>query len=910
MRRTSRRAWLGALLVLCGSTLWSGFCHAAEGVASKQETFVVELRVNAAATSADFYDVVRDASGRVFVPAAFIFELGEASASVAQGVLRLEVMSTQQSMVVDPGAKTLSVNGESRPLTADDFIAGDQTLLINKTLLETVFDLEMTLSEEAQRLTTATRRPWPIDLRLARERRWGHLDNQQEDVAVTSVEVRQDYAMWGAPQADVALTQSGRSVSHSALIVGEIGLLTAQLFASGANGTLSSHRLLAGRTDPEGRAFGIPGLYDLQVGDVQPMRQALIGTGPQGQGLTFSGQPLDRPVNFDTTVIEGDALPGWDAELVLGQSIVDFMRVGADGRYRFVNIPLGYGTNVLRVVLHGPQGQTRERVYRQTVGGDMVPVGQLYTRGYLLQNAANAGGLSGAGSTPGTQAPRYSGMLAVDYGLSKSLTTGFFVAQVPDAQARGGAYGGFSARSAIEGLSVGLSMVSQQDAAAHGHAQAAQWVMNGALAELSVSFSHDRYGEAFHSPANQNGLITSLTKLRLAMPFSLPKMSVMSVMSGWLTPATADPGKATAAAAASLAYAGVALDQTVQRDGSRIVTPSLQLSHGAGDWSLTHMLNYNMTKPPPPGDAFAATASQRDGSYRLLGTQSIGQFNLRGSIERQLAPAPAWKTVAVSASYRDGLDSWNSEINHVATVFGYSANWSRDLGWAYLSVGGGWSKSTGVSIGTSLNFTLSGTGRGSVDVSGQYKATQGQADVTVYNRSASGHTNDVIPAAHLTLNRSAEGRSTDTSGQAKFLGLSTTEATLLNLDRDSLPDNFLVPMVPSIRFWSRAGQSIHLEIPVTESGEISGRLALDTQQGLAGILLQVLDTQGRVYSETRSLNDGYFMFDTVYAGGWTVRLGPDQTWRTKRLTGESAQVTLGAAALQVGDVVLTVHAAP
>jgi len=893
VRRLFRIASRLVILAIC----WPAMSHAADNTASRQETFVVELRINSAASSTDFYDVMRDADGRVFVPAASIFETGEATSAVDRGILRLEVMSTQQSMVVDPSAKTLTVNGKSRPLTLDDFMVGDQVLLINKTLLEETFDLDITLSEEAQRLSVATRRPWPIDLRIARERRWGRMGNQQDEESVTSVDVRQDYSVWGSPQADVAVTQAGSTVNHSALIVGEMGYLTTQIFAAGSNGKLESSRVQAGRTDPEGRAFGIPGLYDLQAGDVQSLRLPLVGSAPAGRGITFSGQPMDRPVNFDTTVIEGDALPGWDAELMLGQSIVDFMRVGPNGRYRFTNIPLGYGTNILRVVLNGPQGQTRERVFRQTVGGDMVPVGKLYTRGFVLQHKLAPGLRSGNGSA---QPAPYSGALAVDYGLSKALTTGFFVAQVPDALERGGAYGGFSLRSAVEGMSVGMSLTGQQDPAARGSTQATQWVMAGALSDLSLSFSHDRFGEGFHSAANQSGLLSSLTKLRLAMPFSFPTL------------APANPGSA----APAMAYAGISLDQTVQKDGSRVVTPSLQLSHGAGDWSVTHMLNYNMAKANSSTEAVGegGATGQSDGTYRLLGSHTTGMFSIRGSIERRMAPSPEWKSITASVSYRSGIDSWSSEINYAAAAPGYSTSWSRDLGWAFLSVGGSWSKSTGFSVGTSLNFTLSGTGRGSVEMSSRYKAMQGQADVKVYNQSfGAAHDTtrgEVISAAQLSINRLNNGHQTDAQGQAKFLGLSTTESTLLSIDRDSLPDNFLVPIRPLIRFWPRAGQSIHLEIPVAESGEISGRLALDARQGLAGILLQAVDEQGTLHSETRSLNDGYFMFDTVYSGRWTVRLAPDQKWRSKRLSGAPVSVTLTPSGLRVDNVELNVNAAP
>ena len=883
MSRFFCSAFVWAVLTAC----WP-LVSLADAKAPQRASFLVELRINSSATSSDFYDLMRDAAGRVFVPAAAIFELGEASAAADDTGLRLEVLSTQQSMRVNLLAKTLVVNAKPQRFDAEDFIVSDKVLLVNKALLEAAFDIELDFSEENQRLNVISNKPWPIDLRMARERSWGRLLNQQEELGIPSVDVRQDYALWGAPQADVALGQSGKNLSHSALVVGELGYLTTQLFLAGSNGNITSSRIQAGRVDPEGRAFGIPGLYDLQAGDIQPLRLPLIGSGPAGRGISFSGNPLNRPVNFDTTVITGDALPGWDAELMLGQSVLDFMRVGADGRYQFQNIPLTYGANSLRVVLSGPQGQSRELLFQQTVSGDMVPVGKLYTRGYLLQNPSTRSVAAGSASL---QATGYSGALAVDYGLSKALTTGFFLAQLPDALAQTGSYAGFNLRTALKGVAAAFTYTGQQGPAVSSTARATQLALAGALGGLSLNVAQERYTKGFHSAANQNGLVSGLTKLRLSTPLAWP----FSV--------------ATNAGIAARNYGSVSigLDRTVQQSGGIVLTPSLLLSHAVGVAALSHQLIYNIQTAPH-------SVAQRDANYRLLGYLARGDFNLRGSIDARVTPSPGWKAAAVSGTYLDDFDVWNANINFAAASLSPSANWSRNFGWGYLSVGGGWSKGSGLAVSTSLNFTLSGTGRGSLQMSSLHKANQGQADIEVYQQpfadagERAGATR--IAAAQLNINRAATSQLTDAYGRVKLNGLATTDATVVSIDQDTLPDIFLVPLQPSLRFWPRAGQSIHLQIPVTESGEISGRLALDGQRGLVGFRLQALDEQGRLHSETRTLNDGYFMFDKVYAGTWVVKLAPNQSWRSKPFANVSSRVTLTPGELQVSNVELNVRALP
>jgi outer membrane usher protein FimD/PapC len=106
---------------------------------------------------------------------------------------------------------------------------------------------------------------------------------------------------------------------------------------------------------------------------------ALVGSS-SGRGIALSAYPLDRPDSFERTTIDGNAPPGWDVELFRGNELLAFSQVDAEGRYEFPDVPLLFGDNALRVVLHGADGQMREitRVFR--VGAGMANPGVAYWR--------------------------------------------------------------------------------------------------------------------------------------------------------------------------------------------------------------------------------------------------------------------------------------------------------------------------------------------------------------------------------------------------------------------------------------------------------------------------------------------------------------------------------------------------
>lgn len=77
-----------------------------------------------------------------------------------------------------------------------------------------------------------------------------------------------------------------------------------------------------------------------------------------GLGRGFSwGTRRNANQRFGHHRFEGNAQPGWEAELYRNDSLIDYLEVGADGTYLFDNVPIQLGQNQFKIVLYGPQGK-------------------------------------------------------------------------------------------------------------------------------------------------------------------------------------------------------------------------------------------------------------------------------------------------------------------------------------------------------------------------------------------------------------------------------------------------------------------------------------------------------------------------------------------------------------------------
>ncbi|BDY06343.1 carboxypeptidase-like regulatory domain-containing protein [Ferrimonas sp. YFM] len=128
------------------------------------------------------------------------------------------------------------------------------------------------------------------------------------------------------------------------------------------------------------RRWDLPWLSQYRLGSITGPNTPLVGRGELGWGMDLrQGESLQSD-QFITTVLEGPAPPGWDAELYRDGDLIDAQRIGSQGRYRFDNVALYLGQNRFRILLYGPNGEERQLSLTHPLDGSQLAPGKSGSR--------------------------------------------------------------------------------------------------------------------------------------------------------------------------------------------------------------------------------------------------------------------------------------------------------------------------------------------------------------------------------------------------------------------------------------------------------------------------------------------------------------------------------------------------
>lgn len=846
---------------------------------------LVEARLNRMVLP-DFIDLVQHSDGTVYLPADEIMRAAEAQVeqpSATRLSIRIEV--ARQSLMVDLAAGQVQINDTLRALQPADAGLLDGRFMVAGPLLEQAFDLQITYNATQQRLLVVSKRPLPVDMRLAREKRWSRFGategNARQDALMQPLDY--PYGWLDMPQVDfstaLAKNQRGNSTrSYDLLAVGELAGLTQRLFVSGQDLEAPQvARWTAGRADARGAVLGIPGLHQFTLGDVNGFRLPLLGNA-QGRGLVFQTAPLLPSFDFDTTAIRGDAPPGWDAELYTGSSLIDIQRIDATGEYRFNGVPLRYGSNDIRVVLYGPRGEVREVVYQQAIGGETLRPGESNLYGSVVESGiAMLRQFNATGSGNGELAPA----LRWDYGMSRHLTTSMqwarapYATQIVDANGRNvqrlGEYAGLELRPNLSWLRMAGGFKLQTDGFADdsypqwtGQGIAASsadrraWYLNAAVPFklLTVVGRHENYGRGFSSAQNGVGsqAMTQLTELSTTIPLGLEGAQAGQVM--------------------------LDLRRQRRRDDSEVMQYGIGYQHRIAATYLGHTFKLERRRESG-GDWSLLT-----GSYRGLASYQNGPLNMRGEMYYGLGQGGGLQRLNLFATWRESeRQIFSAGVSYLpGGQKSWSLSWNRWIEaqrWM-LSLYTNYASDSGYSVGVRLSFSLGRRPDYGWTMDSRPMAETGRADLFVYedrnhNRHFDPEVDAPIQDASILLDRRLVDKRTDERGRLLLNQLGTATAPNIEVYRQSLPDPFLVPMDPGYQVWPRPGKLMRVEIPVTEAGELGGTLHLPGGRPAGRIKLQLLSIRGHVQEEVTTLSDGSFQFGLVYPGQWAIRLAESQT---------------------------------
>ncbi len=189
-------------------------------------------------------------------------------------------------------------------------------------------------------------------------------------------------------------------------------------------------------------------------------------------------------------------------------------------------------------------------------------------------------------------------------------------------------------------------------------------------------------------------------------------------------------------------------------------------------------------------------------------------------------------------------------------------------------------------------------------------ATQGVASARVFlDKNLNGRFDaGDRPLTGVGISAGGSPSSTDAEGIALLTGLPTDRQVHLDLAVGSLVDPYWIPTRPAIGLVARPGRVAAVDFPVVASSEIDGTVRLRRGEGLqevSKVRLQLLDSSGAVVSQAESSFDGFYLFERLLPGCYTLRVDPEQLSRLHLASPPERKIALGGGEVVSGvDFVL------
>ncbi|MEH6661089.1 MAG: carboxypeptidase-like regulatory domain-containing protein [Parasphingorhabdus sp.] len=678
----------------------------------------------------------------------------------------------------------------------------------------------------------------------------------------------ESYKFWRTPSVDAVVAAGGLRDKRS----GQKFDLRYELFASGEVGKASfdarlssdndgvpeSLRVRAYRTDPKGELLGPLQATHFALGDVSTFSTPLVSQSVAGRGALVTNRPIERPDSFDRTSFRGELPSGWDAELYRNGQLLAFAENRSDGRYEFVDVPLLYGQNRFEVVLYGPQGQIRRDVQVIPVGIDSIPPRQTYYWAGIHEAGED---LIRLGAFLPTRQAGWRGGVGLERGINAktSVAASLFSLQIDGDR-----------HDYLEGSvrrAVGPTLVELSAASNLGSGMAIRGQLLGQLGDSYITAeSIWARGDFISDRIEKN----AKSRHSLAVDHSFK-------IGSKIVPVHIDAQYET------------------RSDGRDSLDVTGRMSFNLNRLSLTGELNWEQQYSdfgPDPPDRLGA---------RLLANGRIGKVRLRGEAVYRLAPEKRFEQVNFTGEWRAGERSdWRAELGYDAGLDRGRAGIGIIRRFERFSLTATAEAATDGSIAAGLNlaFSLGPDPRsGKFRFSSNKLANNGQALAIVFHdENGDGIRQPGEPLAEnveLTAGQAAALTATDARGRAVIDNLQPFRPVLIGIDSSSLPNPYVQPALPGVVITPRPGIAMTVELPLVSAGEVEGTLMRRGGGTIAGVGMELVDGEGRVVRETQTEFDGFFLFEGVPYGTYTVRIA--------KLSAQAIQVPVILAARAVVD---------
>jgi hypothetical protein len=717
----------------------------------------------------------------------------------------------------------------------------------------------------------------PVELAMERRQRAAHIRPASFDLSKLP-QVRVPYRMWRTPALDFVVSagvtyraSDGVRVDRqsSVFAAGEIAHLSydAQVTTT-QKGKPSLLRLRAYRSDPDGGLLGPLHATHFGMGDVDGFDSGLTGSVAAGRGAVITNRPLSARSAFDRTRFEGDLPSGWEAEIYRNGELLAFAKANSSQRYVFEDVQLLYGENRIQIILYGPQGQVRTRDEEVNVGQDNVPAGKTWYWAGFNQPSRDIIELEKPPDNLAVAQPKAQAAVSLEHGIDDRMSVGVLARAMLIGDQRLTFVEGTVRRSIGPAL-VELGAARESNGGTAAHAQ-----LVGKFGSVNVS-AEALLANDFHLRGEAKP--ESLREARLALDAPLRIGRTMLP-----------------------AHAEIHLKQ---REGATELDAAARLSANIDRFNLATELSYKKQS--------WASGAGPPGEFKLgfIGTGHVADVRLRAGTSFDVSPRARFQTAELSAywSATDEVD-WEGDLAYDAQSHRARAKISHVRRFDSLAVAltGEAASDGSVAFGVNLNFSLD-PGHG-LTLSRRPLAQAGAVRAVVYRDLNDNGVRDADEpfekGALVTTGMAQAERRTDAGGAVTIGGLTAYQPVAVGLDQTSIVDPMLVPKTALQVVVPRPGVPADVEIGLVGGGDIEGAIVKSGGLGFEGLDIELVDAAGKVVGTARTDFDGFFLFERVAYGSYSLRIAKDSAQAAKVLAdlGVTLQVTADKTVVRLGGV--------
>lgn len=800
----------------------------------------------------------------VFVPIGELSRVLNLAVGVFPSQRRAEgwILSPDRKLTVDLSSGKAVLAGREITISADQAAIYADDLYLRIDVIEQLLPVRLKPDTSAQVLELTPLEPLPFQQRLERDQRRSRLGLGTS--GDHPVEIATPYQAFTAPAFDINIGgqtgRDGRDQTSRYDIRAAGDLLWAGLEAwigSDDDANLSDSRISLSRRDSNGHALGNLGGTHAGIGDVYTPSLALGAASISGRGVFYTSAPRDS-LDIGTPLdLRGELAVGEEVELYVNEVLYGSQSTPVQGQYEFLDVPLTYGLNTLRLVFYGPHGEIRETVRRINFGAGQVEAGRVIVRLGAVDQGRTLLDLNDDPLRQPSIVPQGMRLVAgVDYGLSSAVT-------ISGGVARFRPVAGEDSRSMVTfGLRTSLGpFATQVDAGWDDQdGQALAGGFAGRISGISLVGRHAEYRNSFIDETRQLGL-GNASPLRRASDLR------------------AD-GQLKGPHSQTIPWS-LNLGRLERRDNSAQTNAELRASTPIGRFYASSSIVWDEDRRADE------TRTQRWAGSSDVATLVARRLQLRAGLTYGLSPDLKLETGYLTADWqlRDNqalrfgvVRSLGSEIRTTvqASHIWRARRFDLAVNSAVETETGEWR--VGLQLGFGFGYDPVGRGYRLVRSGG---ASGGAAALNAWiDANGDGIRQfDEEGVAGIIADVPTDALTTDERGMAYAPGLGDPGTAVIRLNTEAVEDPYLVGGPTLLAVEPRPGRTVIVNYPMQRSSEIELRVVLERQAGdsraLSAVDIDLVDKDGKVFS-TRSDHAGIAFIEGVPPGDYRVRLNEEQ----------------------------------